>query len=120
LIGLSANHLSSYSISRAYEGYRREAARIDEGLEARLLSSALDRLDEEPLRLVDASLHSSPLHEALSSDVVKKAFKQVPDFLDEVRLLAADRLTKNSHSLGKFVAKPLERISENQTNQSED
>jgi hypothetical protein len=53
---LSEDYAFKASISRAYEGFRREAARIDKELEARLLASALNRLDELPLRLVDFSM----------------------------------------------------------------
>ena len=46
-----------------YEGYRSEAERIDKDLERRLFSSALDRLEEAPLRLVEVESHGSPFHE---------------------------------------------------------
>jgi hypothetical protein len=57
---LSEDYAFKASISRAYEGFRREAARIDKDLEARLLASALNRLDELPLRLVETESHGSP------------------------------------------------------------
>lgn len=85
---LAEDYAFKATISRAYEGYRQEAHRIDASLEARLLESALTRLDELPLRLVESNDHGSPWHELLSSSVVKHAVRAVPDFADQVRQLA--------------------------------
>lgn len=85
---LSEDYAFKASIARAYEGFRREAARIDAEMEARLLSSALDRLDELPLRLVETESHGSPWHELVSSDVVKQALRTAPGFAGQVRELA--------------------------------
>jgi len=76
------------SVAKAYEGYRREAARIDEDFENRLFDSALTRLEEAPLRLVDDESHGSPWHELISSDAFKAALDKVPDLgatLDRIR-----------------------------------
>ena len=73
------------SISRAYEGFRREAARVDQDMEAKLLGSALDRLDELPLRLVEEKSHGSPWHELASSGVVKRAMNEIPGFVGQVK-----------------------------------
>lgn len=89
---LSEDYAFKASISRAYEGFRREAARIDKGMEARLLSSALSRLDELPLRLVETATHGSPWHELASSDAVKQAIRAVPDFAEQVKDLAIKSL----------------------------
>lgn len=86
---LSEDYAFKASISRAYEGYRQEAHRIDEDLEARLLASALTRLDELPLRLVEGDTHGSPWHELLTSDLVKQAVRAVPDFASQVKDLAS-------------------------------
>ena len=56
------------SVARAYEGYRREAIKLDEAFAARLFSSALDRLDEAPLRFVENENFGSPFHEAMSNN----------------------------------------------------
>ncbi|MCW0392697.1 hypothetical protein NB690_003271 [Xanthomonas sacchari] len=85
---LAEDYAFKASISRAYEGFRREAARFDKDMEARLLTSALSRLDELPLRLVEADSHGSPWHELASSDMVKQAMKAVPGFADQVKDLA--------------------------------
>lgn len=65
--------------AKAYEGYRKEAARLDEAFEARLFSSALSRLEEAPLRLVENTTHGSPWHELISSDAFRGAMESVPE-----------------------------------------
>ena len=89
---LAEDYAFKASVSRAYEGYRREAANIDEAFVARLFSSALSRLDEQPLRLVETTTHGSPWHELASSDVIRKATEVVPDFANSVMKLAKDGL----------------------------
>lgn len=86
---LAEDYAFKASISRAYEGFRREAARVDKTMEARLLASALTRLDELPLRLVETDSHGSPWHELASSDLVKDAMRAVPGFAEQVKDLAA-------------------------------
>ncbi|MBK1888690.1 hypothetical protein Undi14_01490 [Undibacterium sp. 14-3-2] len=86
---LAEDYAFKASISRAYEGFRREAARFDKDMEAKLLTSALTRLDELPLRLVETDSHGSPWHELASSDVMKKAMKVVPGFAEQVKDLAS-------------------------------
>lgn len=89
---LAEDYAFKASVSRAYEGYRREAANIDEKFVARLFSSALSRLDEQPLRLVETTTHGSPWHELASSDLIRKATEVVPDFTSSVMRLAKDSL----------------------------
>lgn len=86
---LSEDYAYKASIARAYEGFRREAARIDKDMEAQLLTSALNHLDELPLRLVEHDSHGSPWHELASSEVVKSALKSVPGFAGQVKELAS-------------------------------
>lgn len=85
---LSEDYAFKASVSRAYEGYRREAARIDKDMETRLLASALARLDEQPLRFVERENHGSPWHELANSEVMKNAMSSVPGFVDKVTDLA--------------------------------
>lgn len=85
---LAEDYAFKASISRAYEGFRREAARFDKDMEAKLLTSALTRLDELPLRLVENTNHGSPWHELASSELVKQAIKTVPGFAEQVKNLA--------------------------------
>jgi hypothetical protein len=86
---LAEDYAYKASISRAYEGFRREASRIDKDLEAKLLESALSRLDELPLRYVETDNHGSPWHEFASSGLVKQALRVAPDFAEQVKELAA-------------------------------
>lgn len=90
---LAEDYAFKASISRAYEGFRRETARFDKDMEAKLLTSALTRLDELPLRLVETTSHGSPWHELASSDIVKQAMKVVPGFAEQVRDLAGKAIT---------------------------
>ncbi len=110
---LSEDYAFKASISRAYEGFRREAARIDGDMEAKLLSSALARLDELPLRLVETDTHGSPWHELASSDAVKQAFRAVPGFAEQVKDLASRSLDtlKPARPTPKLVSNPQEASS---------
>lgn len=63
------------SVAKAYEGYRREAHRIDPAFEAQLFSIALTRLEEAPLRMVETEAHGSPYHELLTKAQVNPDFK---------------------------------------------
>lgn len=80
---LSEDYAFKASVAKAYEGYRKEAARIDESFEARLFSSALSRLEEAPLRLVETDTHGSPWHELFSSNAFQKAMQTVPELKDK-------------------------------------
>lgn len=89
------------SVAKAYEGYRREAARIDSSFEARLFESALDRLDEAPLRLVEDTSHGSPWQELVSSDAFKQALNKVPDLREAVAAISARRRGDSRLDLAK-------------------
>lgn len=91
------------SVAKAYEGYRREAARIDPEFESRLFSSALTRLEEAPLRLVEISAHGSPWHELMESNAFKEAIKFVPDLRDKVFQLS-------KRSLGTHRTPPHDKL----------
>ncbi len=103
---LAEDYAFKASISRAYEGFRREAARVDKDMEARLLASALARFDELPLRLVEADSHGSPWHELASSDLVKDAMRAVPTFAGQVKELAARALQSATPAKAKAPEAP--------------
>lgn len=90
---LSEDYAFKASVAKAYEGYRKEAARIDESFEARLFSSALSRLEEAPLRLVESDTHSSPWHELISSPQFQKALETLPELRDKFIELAKDGIS---------------------------
>ena len=46
--------------------------------------TALTRLDEIPLRLVETETHGSPWHELASSDLVRQAIATVPGFTEKI------------------------------------
>ena len=101
---LAEDYAFKASISRAYEGFRREAARVDKDMEARLLASALTRLDELPLRLVETDSHGSPWHELASSDLVKDAMRAIPGFAGQVKELAAKAMNAVAPSKARAAA----------------
>lgn len=73
---LTEDYAYKATVAKAYEGYRKEALRLDPSFEARLFSSALSRLEEAPLRLVEAATHGSPWHELIASKLKKPASTQ--------------------------------------------
>lgn len=101
---LSEDYAFKASISRAYEGFRSEASRIDKTLEAKLLASALSRLDEIPLRLVENETHGSPYHELLSSNTIKEALKAVPGLGEQFKSLAEKALA-SAHEATSAISK---------------
>lgn len=103
---LSEDYAFKASISRAYEGYRREASNAGAGLDVKLLTSALNRLDELPLRLVEEHDHGSPWHELLNSPIVKEAIKTVPGFADRMTELAKKGL-EATKSMGSDLSSAL-------------
>lgn len=82
------------SVAKAYEGYRKEASRIDQKLEARLFESALTRVEEAPLRLVEGTSHGTPWHELAESSGFRDALKNIPEFRDKVFSLAQSVVDK--------------------------
>lgn len=67
LFRLAEDYSYKASISKAYEGYRKEAISINDEMASRLFSNALTRLEEAPFRfLIEDKSHSSPLMEIIS------------------------------------------------------
>lgn len=102
---LSEDYAFKASVAKAYEGYRREAARIDEAFEARLFSSALTRLEEAPLRFVEADTHGSPWHELFSSNAFQNAMNMVPELKDKFIEIAKEGVTSLKANIKKSEAK---------------
>jgi hypothetical protein len=72
------------SVAKAFAGYRAEATRLDEedgNFAKRLFTSALDRIEEPPLRYVEPENHGSPLQDfiafVLNLKGVRKGLEQV-------------------------------------------
>nr|WP_313257049.1 hypothetical protein [Serratia bockelmannii] len=70
------------SVSKAYEGYRREAIQLDDNFSQRLFGNALTRLEEAPLRFIDEPSHSSPIMEMLASENFKRFISENSDVAD--------------------------------------
>lgn len=103
---LAEDYAFKASVAKAYEGYRREAAKIDEAFEARLFASALSRLEEAPLRLVESDTHGSPWHELISSPAFQTAMETVPDLRDKFIELAKAGLPKGRSEKRAEAAAP--------------
>ncbi|MFD1002109.1 hypothetical protein ACFQ21_22480 [Ohtaekwangia kribbensis] len=101
---LAEDYAYKASVAKAYEGYRREAARIDEELELRLFSSALTRLEEAPIRLMEKDHHGSPWQELFSSPQMQKVMEEIPELknkLHEVIVQGVNGLKSNKGSRKK-------------------
>lgn len=82
---LSEDYAYKASLSNAYEGYRAEAVQLDERFQAQLFGTALSRLDELPIRLVERDVHGSPLQDMLQSSGIKlPSTAPVPSLLDRI------------------------------------
>jgi len=103
---LAEDYCFKASVARAYEGYRKEAARIDASFEKRLFDSALTRLEEAPLRLVESETHGSPWHELIASEAFMKALELVPELKDKCANLPAASAKKVTAALAKVPRKP--------------
>lgn len=90
---LAEDYAYKSSVAKAYEGYRKEAARIDSAFESRLFNSALTRVEEAPLRLMKDENHGSPWHELLDSPVLQRAMDNIPELRDKILEITKDGIT---------------------------
>lgn len=104
---LAEDYSFKASLATAYEGYRREAARIDEQFEKDLFGSALRHLDQEPLRFMADADHSSPYAELLSSPVLKDAMAKIPGFAGELAAFISEAVTRSEKPSRSKSGKPL-------------
>lgn len=95
---LAEDYAFKASVAKAYEGYRKEAARIDKAFESRLFESTLARLEEAPLRLVEEVTHGSPWHEFATSSAFQEALKSIPGFRTQVSKLKKDSAPDDDQS----------------------
>jgi hypothetical protein len=68
---LAEDYAFKASVAKAFEGYRREAVKVDPAFEKRLFGSILDRLDEASLRHVETENHGSPWAELFLGRLAK-------------------------------------------------
>lgn len=107
---LSEDYAFKASVAKAYEGYRKEAAKLDPEFQAKLFGSALARLDEAPLRLMEKQEHGSPWQEFANSDTVKQAMKAAPELQTRLVDLVRDAMTKSSNAVGE-ASRVVENVS---------
>lgn len=98
---LAEDYSFKASLATAYEGYRREAARIDPEFEKDLFGSALRHLDQEPLRFMAETDHASPYAEFFSSPVFRDALKKVPNLSEDIKDVVM-RALRRSEQPSKF------------------
>lgn len=67
------------TVASAYEAWKTEAKKQDIDFERRLFGSALSRLEEAPLRLMETENYGSPWQELTGSPAFAKALELVPD-----------------------------------------
>jgi hypothetical protein len=90
---LAEDYAYKASVAKAYEGYRKQAASlVDPQFTARLFGTALTRLEEAPLRLIEKDAHGSPLGDFFSSDLIQRAISTVPEFQQQAVDLARKAL----------------------------
>ncbi|WP_333879922.1 hypothetical protein [Atlantibacter hermannii] len=94
------------SVSKAYEGYRREAVQLDSDFAQRLFGNALTRLEEPPLRFVGDKSFSSPLMEILSSDSFKKMIENGGEQIDTVLAKAGLSRKKDNEAKDSNIKNP--------------
>jgi len=92
---LSEDYAYKASLAKAYEGYKKEAAQIDSELEIRLFNSALMRLDEAPLRLIEGDNHGSPWHEFFTSKEFNDAISNLPDLKSKYISITKAKMKEN-------------------------
>lgn len=102
---LAEDYAYKASVAKAYEGYRKQAATFDNDFSMRLFGSALTRLEEAPLRLVEKEVPGSPWHEFFNSEAFVKAIDTVPGFRDKVFNLAKSGVEAASAALTRTKAK---------------
>ncbi|MGC0155250.1 hypothetical protein ACPRNU_22550 [Chromobacterium vaccinii] len=89
---LSQDYAYKASVSKSYEGYRSEALQLDAEFQTRLFSTALARLDEQPLRFVEQETHGSPWHEVLASPLFKEAIRIAPELVGKFSEMAKEQV----------------------------
>lgn len=90
---LAEDYAFKASVAKAYEGYRKEAARLDDEFSSRLFGSALSRLEEAPLRLVEGTTHGSPWHEFFGSEPFQRAINTIPELKDSFLAMSKSGLS---------------------------
>ncbi|NTX71538.1 hypothetical protein FCH31_19230 [Lelliottia amnigena] len=89
---LAEDYAFKAAVAKAYEGYKNEAAKVSNGdFEKRLFDSALTRLEEAPLRLIDNEDHPTPWTEMLNSKSFQKFLDASLDNIEFVKGLISKK-----------------------------
>ncbi|MBY0446604.1 MAG: hypothetical protein K2Q15_15520 [Burkholderiales bacterium] len=101
---LAEDYSFKASIGNAYEGYRKEAVDLDGDFRRKLFTSTLDRLDEQPLRVMEIENYGSPVQEVATSS----------GFWDFMKHVVGNRNSLNSatssHSVPQYLAESEKKI----------
>lgn len=81
---LAEDYAFKASISKAYQGYRQEAIDLQGDFLQRLFGSALTRLDEAPIRLLNEKDHATPLEALLENKAFSEIVKAVPNLQQRI------------------------------------
>jgi hypothetical protein len=98
---LAEDYAYKASVAKAYEGYKKQATELDPAFLHRLFSSALTRLEEAPLRLVEERTHGSPLHDLANSTAARRLVDAVPEAFGkavDVAKAAKDKVLGNAEA----------------------
>ncbi|MBW8191304.1 hypothetical protein K0504_09670 [Neiella marina] len=91
---LSEDYAYKATVSQAYEGYRQEAVNLDEEYAKRLFSTALTRVEEAPLRLIQHESTDAPPVQ-VSKRVVATLEKTVDKLADVAKPIARKLTAKD-------------------------
>lgn len=101
---LAEDYAFKASISKAYEGYRKEAVNLDESFARTLFGSALSRLDEVPSRVLADKEHNSPLEALLDHPAIQKLVETTPELKDKLMQAVMDSSNVASAAVGATAA----------------
>lgn len=101
---LAEDYAFKASISKAYEGYRKEAVNLDQEFAKQLFGSALTRLDELPSRFMSSADHNTPLQEMLDNPTIKELLSKFPELKEAVVRFLVDQKSAAAATAGAVVA----------------
>lgn len=84
LTRIREDYAFKFASAMAYEGYKREANEVDADLLKQLLTTSIENMGINPIRLFDAkNNHASPMHESVNtvSEVINNASKTTKDVI---------------------------------------
>lgn len=110
---LAEDYAFKASISKAYEGYRKEAVNLDQAFAKQLFGSALTRLDELPSRFISQIDHSSPLQELLDNPTFQKILQKFPDLKDEIVRIGSETKSVATAAAGSLVGASTSKVRSN-------